>query len=234
MISFVKKIKERPIVERRNSELADEILVGIMAIVTTILKAEPTYRLELGKNYGVITELYHNCLFAMKAGPSPDAPPKCKAKLSRVQAFNLLVELCRDCTENFMELLQYLLPHHPGGVKLQSWEYHPGSDDKALTGYVGLRNLGNTCYMNSLFQQFFMIPELRYGMLSIEEPAKAESILYQLQSIFFYNFITGRLIRQILLHTFKKVKNLHMSHMDSVTHTRTGMASLQMYIYNKM
>ncbi len=40
-----------------------------------------------------------------------------------------------------------------------------GSFEKATCGYVGMRNLGATCYMNSLMQQLYMVPPLRYGML---------------------------------------------------------------------
>jgi ubiquitin C-terminal hydrolase len=31
--------------------------------------------------------------------------------------------------------------------------------------FVGLRNFGATCYMNSLMQQIFMMPDLRAGLL---------------------------------------------------------------------
>ncbi len=46
--------------------------------------------------------------------------------------------------------------------------------------------MGATCYMNSLIQQFYMIPTLRYGILSAEdnEQNKTESLLYQLQTLF--------------------------------------------------
>jgi uncharacterized UBP type Zn finger protein len=33
------------------------------------------------------------------------------------------------------------------------WNYTPTAAEKSPTGYVGLRNLGATCYMNSLIQQ---------------------------------------------------------------------------------
>jgi len=33
---------------------------------------------------------------------------------------------------------------------------------------IGLVNLGATCYMNSLFQQLYMIPEFRKGILELD------------------------------------------------------------------
>ncbi|CAM9885973.1 unnamed protein product, partial [Ectocarpus sp. 8 AP-2014] len=48
------------------------------------------------------------------------------------------------------------------------WAYAPRQTDKAECGYVGLQNLGATCYMNSLLQQLFMVPALRFGVLSCD------------------------------------------------------------------
>jgi len=33
--------------------------------------------------------------------------------------------------------------------------------------FIGLKNMSSTCYMNSILQQFFMIPMLRETILSI-------------------------------------------------------------------
>ena len=44
------------------------------------------------------------------------------------------------------------------------WNFDPLSKDKGITNHVGMRNLGATCYLNSLLQQFFLIAPLRYGV----------------------------------------------------------------------
>ena len=81
------------------------------------------------------------------------------------------------------------------GVERVSWSYAPRQTDKAACGYVGLQNLGATCYMNSLLQQLYMVPALRFGVLSCdpffrtaeqvekgEQPVpREENLLYQLQ-----------------------------------------------------
>ena len=62
---------------------------------------------------------------------------------------------------------------------------------KQASGYVGLKNFGCTCYMNSLLQQLYMIPDFRKSVLGIHFPTDASSrdsvednVLYQLQGIF--------------------------------------------------
>ncbi len=40
--------------------------------------------------------------------------------------------------------------------------------------YVGLKNQGLTCYMNSLLQQLFMVPEVRNGFLGAALPDRVD------------------------------------------------------------
>ena len=61
---------------------------------------------------------------------------------------------------------------------------------RASSGYVGLRNFGCTCYMNSLIQQLFMLPDFRAGILEaplpmqIKEDEGAKLVLRELQRTF--------------------------------------------------
>lgn len=57
---------------------------------------------------------------------------------------------------------------------------------RAPCGYVGLRNLSNTCYLNSLLTQLFMNTPFRNFMLSsrIDDVDNAQQLLFQTQKLF--------------------------------------------------
>lgn len=55
-----------------------------------------------------------------------------------------------------------------GGDTLTEWEYLPPVGPRPNKGFVGLKNAGATCYMNSVIQQLYMIPPVRNGILAIE------------------------------------------------------------------
>lgn len=66
---------------------------------------------------------------------------------------------------------------------LDYWTY----DSKKETGYVGLKNQGATCYMNSLLQTLYHIPYFRkavYHMPTTENDMPSGSIPLALQSLF--------------------------------------------------
>ena len=51
----------------------------------------------------------------------------------------------------------------------ETWTYQPPASSSGRGEYVGLRNPGCICYMNSMNQQFFMIPPLRYNLLAVDD-----------------------------------------------------------------
>lgn len=55
-----------------------------------------------------------------------------------------------------------------GCEALAEWEYLPPVGPRPTKGFVGLKNAGATCYMNSVIQQLYMIPPIRNGILAIE------------------------------------------------------------------
>lgn len=181
-------IENHPVIELRGSKNEDNVIIGLMTIATTIARNRQDLKPWIGRDH-LIGVVFTDFLFtfASPKNNGPDAPPLCKTQKSRSTAFNFLRELTNQCEENFIALVDRMIQcHGPRKIPLKFWAYQPTGFDKALCGYVGLRNLGATCYMNSLMQQFFMIPQFRANILQIRDAKEDENenILFQLQNIF--------------------------------------------------
>lgn len=78
--------------------------------------------------------------------------------------------------------------------RADTWNYSPPAATIRKAEYVGLRNPGCICYMNSMNQQFFMVPPLRYNILAVDD-GKAED----------YKTYKGDSIDDNMLHQFQTV-----------------------------
>lgn len=54
---------------------------------------------------------------------------------------------------------------------LVEWDYLPPVGPRPPTGFVGLKNAGATCYMNSVLQQLYMVESIRVNLLAAEGAA---------------------------------------------------------------
>merc|ERR1712228_868797 len=141
-------------------------------------------------------ELLNNFLFA--TGKTDEDKklnlPKCKTHISRELAYRLVVQCILSVPENYAVVHEILSSLHKTVRTPSAWEYCPEKSVKSDRGFVGLKNLGSTCYMNSLLQQFYMIPHFRNAIISsgvdlIKEKKMTddecrESLLFQLMRMF--------------------------------------------------
>ncbi|KAI8809063.1 hypothetical protein BJ742DRAFT_771514 [Cladochytrium replicatum] len=191
--SVIEAINEHPISEISSSSDPDIVLGGLLRLATIILQQFPDLNNDEQLSRTLIDLTFTSCLFAV---PDIDQvrsgrlPPKCKNDATRATAFELLAQLTEGNRESFTYLSGLLLEQiqSTGQSTVGMWNYSPKAAQKAGSGYVGLKNLGATCYMNSIMQQFYMIPSFRSGILSssIGEGPLEDNLLYQLQVLLSY------------------------------------------------
>lgn len=149
-------IEHRKPVEKSAKE-NDAVLIGILQVLRALFLRFPEKCKHYGQNRGLVKELLHNCLFEMpkNADKSSIPPPKCKSYQSRQAAFRLLLALASQCNENLHETIQFIAPIHIEGhwrtKRYHDWYITAKENEKSLTGYVGLKNLG----CSKLFIFFF-------------------------------------------------------------------------------
>lgn len=186
---LIESIRARPEAEISLHGYIDWILNGSARILATLVRVWPT---ELVLT-DFIYELFYKCMFtrdpAKKANGEIFSAPKCRNYSTRVSTFELLLSLARISRENRAQILTHISENHSGPyVKVAAWDFYPGDKEKSSTGYSGLVNLTATCYMNSLIQQFYMMPALRRDLLRSpvvlgpNEPLK-ENMVYQFHQL---------------------------------------------------
>ena len=120
-------------------------------------------------------------------------------------AFKLILMLVRRSSKLMLSFLQdCFIKLTQKFKKKNEWNYVPPSQSQRAQSFVGLRNLGCICYMNSILQQFFNVPSFRYQLLSVDDGV-AEDIqeykgkkiddnpLHQLQKVFAHLEVSERI-----------------------------------------
>lgn len=81
--------------------------------------------------------------------------PICSSPATLAAAFDVLVALCTGCVNNLQIVSQTLTDmfYTEEADHNLEWEYLPPVGPRPSRGFVGLKNAGATCYMNSVLQQ---------------------------------------------------------------------------------
>ncbi|CAH1782281.1 unnamed protein product [Owenia fusiformis] len=186
-ISWLKKVREQ-VLTHGETNTDEALLDGHLGITRELVSFQtPEKKFQLGSEDGgsnLIKELVEDFVFpASKLVlqlrkmngelPSEQAIPICSTPLTITAAFDLLVSLCTGCVQSLKVLADMLTGMYYQGTEppLVEWEYLPPIGPRPYKGFVGLKNAGATCYMNSVLQQLFMIDPIRTGILAVEGAA---------------------------------------------------------------
>ena len=213
-------IRSCPIVEESDRD-HDPRLLGLLTSLSALLARDSSkvgmdLKADIGVEKKLTEHLIERCLFdAPSAQTASKAlkPPICKSANLRRKAFDLLLEICRGCDANIIEVARLCSPRHvigdkdiisankfrrshhtsstvaTAGASTASTTYIDYNGSRSSSGYVGLKNMCCTCYMNSTMQNLFMILPFRRAILGINDVDlgdKTESIIYQTQRMFAY------------------------------------------------
>ena len=180
-------IVSRKLYEKRHGDnTPDDTLVGALQLLCCVMKQQPLFK-NSPEGQEFLLHLLE-CLFALPS-PREKNQPKCKSSPARSACYDLLVEMAKGSLANYMLLHKKLMEQHSStSHKAYPWEHWPKDDGRSECGYVGLTNLGATCYMATCVQQLYMIPAARDGILtsSVGDGGKHPMTLQELQRMFAY------------------------------------------------
>ncbi|KAJ6667612.1 hypothetical protein lerEdw1_016733 [Lerista edwardsae] len=186
-IDWLKRIRDE--VKRTGETGVEETtLEGHLGVTKELLAFQtPEKKYHIGCEKGganLIKELIDDFIFPasnvylqyMRNGelPAEQAIPVCSSPATINAGFELLVALAVGCVRNLKQIVDTLTEMYYIGTAittceaLTEWEYLPPVGPRPPKGFVGLKNAGATCYMNSVIQQLYMIPAIRNGILAIE------------------------------------------------------------------
>jgi len=185
------------------NDLFDLLLVMFETSATTIPGYSSNVENKLDdKTKEIIDFLFNHCLFVTPSEANAflqnneqngNIPPRCKVSTSRQKVMTLLKLITtQDCNPAAFVYVTRLLHNYIGSVDISDdWKVMPPTDGNSNT-ILCLRNLGATCYMNSIIQQLYHVKSFRNSILSLpafnhyddDEDNSDMATLFQLQVLF--------------------------------------------------
>ncbi|KAJ7423927.1 hypothetical protein WISP_31194 [Willisornis vidua] len=198
-ITWLDNFEPNRTAECETSEADNILLAGHLRLIKTLLSLCGAEKEMVGSS--LIKPLLDDFLFRASriilnshspAGSAAisqqDFHPKCSTADSRLAAYEVLVMLADSSPSNLQLITKELLSmHHQCDPALtKEFDYLPPVDSRSISGFVGLKNGGATCYMNAVFQQLYMQPGLPEALLSIDDDTDNpdDNVFYQVQSLF--------------------------------------------------
>nr|CAC38831.1 putative ubiquitin-specific protease [Mus musculus] len=186
-IDWLKRVRDY-IKNTGETNVEDPILEGHLGVTKELLSFQsPEKKYHIGCKTGganLVKELIDYFIFPaskaylqyMRSGELPikQAIPVCGSPATINAGFELLVALAFGCVRNLKQIVNCLTELFYIGTPVTTceavgeWEYLPPVGPRPPKGFVGLKNAGATCYMNSVIQQLFMIPSIRNSILAID------------------------------------------------------------------
>ena len=170
------KIKE--IIETENNYISYDNLINTINI-------DKEDKLVIAKNSLLIRELCDYCLWSLSISPDKDNKELKNNIINYIDKFKEIEKIEQENITYFNSII-----NNPNKGKISRKKYGK---------YTGLQNLGNTCYLNSITQLLFMIPEFRFSILSIDDRKEKEkgeyidddNMLHQLQKLYTYLLLSS-------------------------------------------
>jgi len=150
------------------------VLLGLLRLLNCLVEQDHDGSLLAGTVLGdLIGKAFADFLFAVPSLRENNAHgrPICAAGEAKCRqlVFSSLLTRAKQCSrqmESILGQVMSLTEAAASGLR-DRWQYEYLHETKSYPGqYVGLRNQGCTCYMNSLLQQLFMVPRLRDAILA--------------------------------------------------------------------
>ncbi|KAG2411729.1 hypothetical protein HFD88_009285 [Aspergillus terreus] len=107
---------------------------------------------------------------------------------TRQELYRILTLLCKY-DQNYMGMVDCLEDIIPQDETYSpSWYFDRYKMIRSPEGYAGLKNLSNTCYLNSLLTQLFMNVGFRDFLMKLEltDPESSQKLLYETKKLFGY------------------------------------------------
>ncbi|KAI9827937.1 MAG: hypothetical protein M1819_006880 [Sarea resinae] len=171
-------------------DTVDFIVLGFSSLLNWCIQLAKSFKKPL--NTGTLmqdlftTHLFPDLSPDAEMGPMVACVPVLDSQTRR-EIYALVLSLSQE-TSSYVKLLELASEMVPRdyGYEVFSFNFERSKSIRSPTGYPGLKNLSNTCYLNSLFTQLFMNVPFRSFMLNanIADGEGSQRLLAETKKLF--------------------------------------------------